>query len=67
MRSLRSKAEYLAKAKEAELQQNQARDPIVRDSWERIVVGYLELADLVDQRDRLHCMILDRAGPTIDE
>jgi hypothetical protein len=51
MDSLGSEAEYLRKAKEAEIQQGRASDLAVKISWERVVVGYLELADLAKRRD----------------
>lgn len=37
--------EYLAKAKEAEEHAAKAVDTYTRESWERIALGYRELAD----------------------
>ena len=54
MLSLHSEAEYLLKAKDAEAQQEKAKDKPVKNSWEQIIVGYLELADMAAQRDRRH-------------
>ena len=42
--------EYLRKAQEAEEAQALVTDPEAKDSWERIIVGYLELADLAKRR-----------------
>lgn len=44
--------EYLRRAKEAEKLQNQAKDLQVKEAWERIIVGYLELAEMAERRDR---------------
>lgn len=52
MISLNSRDEYLRKAKEAEIQQQRARSAAVKESWERVIVGYLELADMAERRDR---------------
>ena len=52
MQSLGLPEEYLCKAKEAETRQRQAKDATVKESWERIIVGYLELADIAERRDR---------------
>jgi len=38
--------EYLRKALAAERHQEAARDPQVKECWERLVVGYQELADM---------------------
>ena len=38
--------EYLQLADEAENKLKLVKDPQARDSWERIVVGYLELAEM---------------------
>lgn len=39
-----SQFEYLRKAKEAEKEEQRAYEPSVKAAWERIAVGYLELA-----------------------
>lgn len=38
------RAQYLAKAKEADEQAAKAKDANVRDTWERIAASYRELA-----------------------
>lgn len=38
--------EYLRKAQEAERQERRATDLLAKEAWERIVVGYLELAEI---------------------
>lgn len=43
--------EYLRKAQEAEAEEKHARDPQARWAWERIVVGYLELAEMARHRN----------------
>lgn len=39
--------EYLRLAKEAEIHQRLAKDKLTIDSWERVIVGYLELAEMI--------------------
>lgn len=43
--------EYLHRAEEAEKQERSAKDVQVKKAWERIVVGYLELAEIVRRRE----------------
>ncbi len=43
--------EFLRRAAEAEKEERLATDHHVRLAWERIVVGYLELADIVARRE----------------
>ena len=43
--------EYLRKAGEAEIEEKRSRDPQVRWAWERIAVGYLELAEMARHRN----------------
>lgn len=38
--------EYLRKANEADIQKKLAKDDATKASWELVVVGFLELADL---------------------
>ena len=38
--------EFLRKAEEAELEEKMAADPKAKWAWEKIAVGYLELAEL---------------------
>lgn len=52
MFSLSSREEYLRKAKEAEMQQQRTKNVAAKESWERVIVGYLELADMAERRDR---------------
>ncbi len=61
MQSLDSGDRYRRLAREAEKQQERAQSPFVKASWERIVVGYLELADMADRRD-----LYERLGLTVD-
>lgn len=49
--SLGPTEEYLRKASEAEMQQGRAKSAAVKESWERVVVGYLELAAIAKRRD----------------
>ena len=42
--------EYLRMAKEAEELQQGVTSPEAREAWERIVVGYLELAEIAQRR-----------------
>jgi hypothetical protein len=44
--------EYLRKAAEAERHQQRAKDPQAREAWERIVVGYLELAEIIRRQNQ---------------
>lgn len=43
--------EYLRKAQEAEEQKKCAAELVAKEAWERIVVGYLELAEVARRRD----------------
>jgi hypothetical protein len=45
---LKSREEYLQLAAEAEVFEKQATDRATRDAWEKIVVGYLELAEIAE-------------------
>lgn len=42
---MKSREEYLQLAKEAEIHEQQSKDFRTRAAWEKIVVGYLELAE----------------------
>jgi len=44
--------EYERKAKAADLEEERAKDLQAKQSWERIAVGYWELADMVRRRDQ---------------
>jgi hypothetical protein len=43
---MKSREEYLQMAREAEIHEKRATDRPTRDAWEKIVVGYLELAEI---------------------
>lgn len=43
---------YLRKSREADKQMERTTNPEARQAWDRIAVGYLELAELVRQRNR---------------
>jgi hypothetical protein len=45
---MKSREEYLQLAKDAEIFEKLARDRLTRNAWEKIVVGYLELAEIAD-------------------
>lgn len=45
--------EYLRRASEAEREQQRTKEPQIKEAWEHIVVGYLELAQAVALRDAL--------------
>jgi hypothetical protein len=47
-------AEFLRKAMEAEKEETLAIDAEARRAWERIAVGYLELAEILRKRDALY-------------
>ena|ERR1700761_8722918 len=47
-----AREEYLRRAEEAEKQERRATDLLVKEAWERIVVGYLELAEIARRQDR---------------
>ena len=47
-----AREEYLHKAEEAERKKQETKDPATKSAWERVVVGYLELAELARRRDR---------------
>jgi hypothetical protein len=42
--------QFLAKAKEADDLAAQARDPEIQCNWQRIALGYRELARIVDKK-----------------
>ena len=44
--------EYLRRAEEAEKQERRATDLLAKEAWERIVVGYLELAEIARRHER---------------
>jgi len=44
--------EYLRKAAEAEIDLGRAQGQEAKASWERIVVGYLELADMMEKIEK---------------
>jgi hypothetical protein len=46
---MKSREEYLRLAKEAESHEKRAADRTARAAWEKIVVGYLELAEMADR------------------
>jgi hypothetical protein len=50
---LSQRDEYLRKAEEAEREQQRAKEPQIKEAWEHVVVGYLELAQSVGLRDAL--------------
>ena len=52
MQSLASAEDYRRKAEEAEAHQSLAKSELVKRSWERVIVGYLELADMAERRVR---------------
>jgi hypothetical protein len=41
-----AREEYLRRAEEAEKEERRAKDLHAKEAWERIVVGYLELAEM---------------------
>lgn len=43
---LSAREEYLRRAEEAEKEERRAKDLHAKEAWERIVVGYLELAEV---------------------
>ena len=52
MQSLASADHYRRKAVEAEAHQSLAKSELVKRSWERVILGYLELADMAERRLR---------------
>jgi hypothetical protein len=50
MAKLSNRDDYLLKALEAEVLYRVAEDRAEADAWERIMVGYLELADIEMRR-----------------
>lgn len=46
--------EYLRRAGDAEREQQRAKEPQIKEAWEHIVVGYLELAQAVALRETLN-------------
>jgi hypothetical protein len=66
MFSLGSREEYLHKAKEAEMQQQRAKSLLVKSAWERIVIGYLELADMARRRDDYGLALFSRLDGASD-
>ena len=43
--------EYLRLAQEAEIHQRLAKDKVTKEAWERVIVGYLELAEAIELRE----------------
>lgn len=43
-------AEYVRKALEATVEERMCKDPQAKQAWERIAVGYLELAEMARRR-----------------
>ena len=62
MDGLGSQEEYLRRAREAETAQARAKSVFVKASWERVIVGYLELADIAKRRDDYGLNLLLRSG-----
>ena len=46
--SMKSREEYLQLAQDAEIYEKRSTDRTTRNAWEKIVVGYLELAEIAD-------------------
>jgi hypothetical protein len=54
--TMKSREEYLQLATEAEVYEKKATDRNIRAAWEKIVVGYLELAEIAEpSTQRLQC------------
>jgi hypothetical protein len=45
---MKSREEYLQLAQDAEIYEKRSTDRTTRNAWEKIVVGYLELAEIAD-------------------
>ena len=45
---MKSRKEYLQLASEAEVYEKRATDRASQNAWEKIVVGYLELAEIAE-------------------
>ncbi|HKD48343.1 MAG TPA: hypothetical protein VKB67_11720 [Rhizomicrobium sp.] len=54
--------QYLRKAKEADREQARAKDPQVQLAWDRIAVGYWQLAEYIAKRDSISLSLFRRAA-----